>query len=155
MPLQTPLSLGPFLVDDEGRLTPRTHDAFPAFSVRWRGRCVRAHMTQKEPQDGRLTLQTVLGRIPSTATDNIQGTRPQSFAMLHALKREMPGSWQIRLMPDHSARLEVDSDITLPITAIALVTELTRFLLDLAPYLDLLDEAGVTGVPPSVGMANS
>ena len=31
----------------------------------------------------------------------------------------------------------------MPITAAALITEITRFLLALAPYLDLLDEAGL------------
>jgi hypothetical protein len=42
--------------------------------------------------------------------------------------------------------LETETRIALPITAAALITETTRFLLVLSPYLDLLDEVGLT--PP-------
>ena len=155
MPMPTPILLGPFLVDAEGRLAPRDQDAFPAFNFLWRGRSVHADMTQGEPRDGRLKLRTVLGRVPSTAGDDWTGRRPQSFASLRAVRRDLPDAWQIQLLPDHSALLEADVAITLPITAIGLVTELTRFLLFLSPYLDLLDEGGVTRAAASAGMANN
>jgi hypothetical protein len=32
----------------------------------------------------------------------------------------------------------------LPITAAGLITEISRFTLDLAPYLELMDEIGLT-----------
>jgi hypothetical protein len=155
MPLNTPFTIGPFLVDGEGRLWPRAQDTFPAFTFRWRGRSVHVHMAQTDPQDGRLTLQATLGRVPSTAGSDTAEIRLQSFALLHAVKRELPASWQLRLQADHSALLEAETAIPLPITAIGLVSELTRFLLELAPYLDLLDDAGVTGSSPSPGMAST
>ena len=37
-----------------------------------------------------------------------------------------------------------DTPIDLPITAVRLITEITRFTLDLAPYLELMDEIGLT-----------
>jgi hypothetical protein len=156
MPMHTPFPLGPFLVDAEGRLAPRDQDAFPAFNFLWRGRSVRAQMTHlEEPEDGRLKLQTVLGRVPSTRAGDATGARPQSFASLRAIRRGLPAAWQVRLLPDHRALLEAEAGIALPITAIGLVTELTRFLLMLGPYLDLLDEGGLTEVASSPGTANN
>jgi hypothetical protein len=110
-------------------------------------------MTQTQPSDGRLRLQAILGRVPSTASGDRTGARPQSFASLRAVQRGLPRAWSVRLLPDHRALLEVEAGIALPITAIGLVTELTRFLLTLSPYLDLLEEGGVTGVTASSGTA--
>jgi hypothetical protein len=155
MPMPTPLSLGPFLVDAEGRLTPRDQVAFPNFNFFWRGRSVRVCMTPGEVPDGRLKLQTVLGRVPSTAGGDSTRVRPGSFASLRAVRRELPNAWEIRLRPDHSATLEAEAEIELPITAIGLVTEMTRFLLTLSPYLDLLDEGGVTGIAGPSGTAKA
>lgn len=155
MPLPAPLSLGPFLIDAEGRLAPRDQDAFPAFTFRWRGRAVHAHMMHADPRDGRLKLQAVLGRVPSTAEDAGNGLRPQSFASLRVVRRDLPRDWHIRLLPDHSAMLEAEAGIGLPITAAGLITELTRFLLTLSPYLDLLDETGVTVAGSRAGMEKS
>jgi hypothetical protein len=155
MPLHTPIPLGPFLIDAEGRLAPRADDAFPAFTFRWRGRSVHASLSHVDPQDGRLKLQAVLGRVPSTAENRKTAPRPTSFASLRAVRRDLPEDWTMRLLPDHSALLEAEAAIPLPITATGLVTELTRFLLVLAPYLDLLDETGVTAPVASDGMANN
>jgi hypothetical protein len=40
--------------------------------------------------------------------------------------------------------LETDMRIGLPITAVDLITEITSFMLGLAPYLELMDEIGLT-----------
>jgi hypothetical protein len=143
MPIHTPFELGPFCVDSEGRVKPRDQSAFPAFNVRWRGRSVRAHMAQSEEAEGHLTLRTVMGRIPSTGTGDSAGARPQSFAALRTVQRHLPRGWKMHLLPNHSAVLDAEAHIPLPITAVDLVTEMTQFLLALTPYLDLLDEGGV------------
>jgi hypothetical protein len=48
------------------------------------------------------------------------------------------------LLADHRIWLETETPIGVPITATGLLTELTRFTLELAPYLELMDEAGLT-----------
>ena len=48
------------------------------------------------------------------------------------------------LLADHRVWLETDTQIELPITAAGLIIEITRFALDLAPYLELMDEMGLT-----------
>jgi hypothetical protein len=50
----------------------------------------------------------------------------------------------VLLLADHRVWLETDQRIDLPITAAGLITEITRFALDLAPYLELMDESGLT-----------
>lgn len=144
MPFDTPFNLGPFLVDTVGRLSPRSVEASPGFTVRWRGRSVRARLEQISDGNGRLTLQAVVGRVPSTAagTDTAAG-RPRSFDALRGLRKGIPKGWRLRLLPDHSAVVETEPGVSLPVTAIDLVTELTRFLLRLAPYLDVLDSSGM------------
>lgn len=140
MPLHAPFTLGPFLVDADGRVTQRLPDQPPAFVVRWRGRSVRAQMLGINGTEGKLTMQTVLGRVPSSVT--AFGERPRSFALLRGLRRGLPGPWTLRLLADHRAVLEAETAITLPSTAVGLVTEVTRFLMSMSPYLDLMDEAG-------------
>jgi hypothetical protein len=140
MPLNAPFHLGPFLVDVHGRLTPRCLEATPGFMVRWRGRSVHARLEQ-QGDDDRLALRAVVGRIPSTAHGaGNSKLRPRSFDVLRDLRRELPDGWRLRLLPDHSAVMETAAAITLPVTAVELVTALTQFLLNLTPYLDLLDE---------------
>ena len=141
--------LGPFLVDSEGRLSPARQDVAPGFSVRWRGRVVHARLVQTDDRDGRVHLQSSLGRIPSSASD--PATRVACFTMLRNLLTAMPKAWSIRLLPDHQPLLEVEAVVELPITVTNLVIELTSFLLVLSPFLDLLDEAGVTVVSPESG----
>ena len=92
-----------------------------------------------------MRLQTGLGRIPSTGAGTDDGAwRRGSFAVLRLLPRNLPDGWRIRLTPDHQFRLEVQAEVQPPTTATAMVTELTGFLLNLAPYLDALEELGVT-----------
>jgi hypothetical protein len=47
----------------------------------------------------------------------------------------MPESWRLSLLPDHGVRLETNVPIARPIAATHLVIEITRFALDLAPFL--------------------
>ena len=56
----------------------------------------------------------------------------------------VPPSWRLSLLADHRVWLELDTPIELPITAVGLLTEITRFTLDLTPYLTLMDEIGLT-----------
>jgi hypothetical protein len=51
---------------------------------------------------------------------------------------------RVVLLADHRVWLETEPRVELPITAASLITEITRFALDLAPYLELMDEAGLT-----------
>jgi hypothetical protein len=155
MPFDAPFMLGPFAVDAMGRLAPRGPTALPGFFFRWRGRLIRARFEQTDPERGQLALHATLGRVPSTANPRDSGLRPQSFQLLRLLPRALPGPWQVLLLPDHSVQLEAASQVTLPITAVDLLVELTRFLLELAPYLDLLDEAGIAGDDAAPGKANT
>ena len=56
----------------------------------------------------------------------------------------VPQPWRVALLADHRVWLETDTPIDLPITAVGLISEITRFALDLAPYLELMDEIGLT-----------
>lgn len=149
MPFASPFELGPFAVDPEGRLTPRDPEARPSFNVQWRGRNVRAYV-HPDADQGKLILHAHLGRVPSTAGSPGTTVRQLSFALVRGLAGAAPRGWRIGLRPDHQLLLRATSAIPLPITAVALVTEITAFLLALSPYLDLLDETGIRGSVPEV-----
>ncbi len=155
MSFVTPFMLGPFAVDPEGRIAPRDPDAMPAFFFRWRGRVIRARLRQAGAEQGHLLLRSVLGRVPSTAA--MPDIRGQSFAALRWLPRAVPPTWSLHLLPDHRVLLDVGGDIALPITASGLLRELTGFVLELSPYLDLLEELGMapSGGGAEPGMANT
>jgi hypothetical protein len=155
MPFDAPFMLGPFAVDAMGRLAPREPNALPGFFFRWRGRVIRATFEQINPAQSQLVLQATLGRIPSTANPRDPGQRAHSFQLLRLLPRALPGPWRVVLLPDHRVQLEANSQVTLPITATDLLVELTRFLLKLAPYLDLLDEAGIAAAAAGSGKVNT
>ncbi|HUN44240.1 MAG TPA: hypothetical protein VMU81_28445 [Acetobacteraceae bacterium] len=154
MPFDAPFILGPFAVDARGRLSARGPTALPGFLFRWRGRVIRAKFVQDETGDGRLALTATLGRVPSTAGKSDPRIRPTSFQIIHLLPRVLPGRWRMVLLPDHRVRLEAEAHI-LPVTATELLAELTRFLLELAPYLDVLDEAGIAGTEAAAGSVNT
>ena len=137
-------ALGPFLVEAGGRLRPARSDQPPGFRVRWRGRVVHAVVASDGSGNGCLRIQTILGRIPSTAPE--PSSRLASLRTLRGLAEALPDTWTIRLLPDYQPRLDVETEIELPITVTNLVTELTTFLLALSPYLDLMDQAGVQPV---------
>ena len=156
MPLDAPFKLGPFLVDGDGRLSPSTPDKFPSFSVLWRGHVVQARLTAAGPEGGDLALQAMLGRVPSTGRPGGAGTLPRqvAFATLRALPETLPAGWKLRLLADHRIVAEAQIHISLPASAEELVSELTLFLLHIAPYFDLLAE-GVGVEPPEQGGAAS
>ena len=141
MPFKEPFKLGPFFVDTDGRLIPNHPDAIPGFSVRWRGRLVQAQLTAQGDEDGTLTIHSNLGRVPSSIAD--PAVRAAYFTMLRTLVRQLPAPWALRLRPDHQQQLRAETPITLPCAAAALVTEVTAFLLELNPYLDMMERAGV------------
>jgi hypothetical protein len=150
MPFGAPFKLGPFMVDSGGRLSPSEPEKIPAFLFRWRNRVVRARLAEASPADGRLALQSTLGRVPSTAGISDETRRPRSFAAMHWLPRSVPPGWRVTLLADHRVWLETETRIALPITAAALITEITRFLLVLAPFVDLLDEEGLAALGAGV-----
>jgi len=141
MPFKEGFTLGPFSVDADGRLSPIHPDSVPGFTVRWRGRVTHARLSATEGDGGILALQADLGRIPSTFPDPAR--RAACFSALRGVMRDIPATWTGGMRPDHQPRLEVKTEITLPVTAADLVTELTAFLLELAPWLDLMDAAGI------------
>lgn len=146
MPLDAPLTLGPFNVAPDGRLSPSTPDRFPSFRVAWRGHVVQARLTGAGADGGTLALQAMLGRVPSTGQPGGGAAPPRevAFATLRALPDTLPPGWKLALLPDHRIIAEAQIQLRLPTTADSLLTELTLFMLRLAPYLDLLAEgAGV------------
>ena len=160
MPFDAPFRLGPFLVDETGRLSPGAPDLFPSFSICWRDRVLHARLAQPPApgsERGSLGIEVLLGRVPSTA-DGATGParREDAFAVLSGLPAVLPSGWRMALLADHRIRFELEVGLELPTSAVALVSEVTMLLLELAPYLDVLDEAGVAPVPRSAaGMANT
>jgi len=154
MAFDAPFTLGPFAVDAMGRLAARGPAVLPGFFFRWRGRVIRAKFVPEESGQGRLCLSATLGRVPSTAVADGPQTRSTSFQLLHLLPRALPGCWRVVLLPDHRVRLEAEADV-LPITVTELLVELTRFLLELAAYLDVLDDSGIAAPEYPDGSANT
>jgi hypothetical protein len=90
-----------------------------------------------------------LARVRSSASTPDETLRPRSFALLHFLERAVPAAWRVLLLPDHRVWLETKTSIGLPITAAGLITEITMFAIALAPFLELLDEIGLTVSDPA------
>lgn len=134
---------GSFLIDRYGVLQPREPARAPALRFAWRGRRCQAAMSA----DG-IRIETILGRIPSTAEG---ADRPQAFATLAELPARLPAGWRLRLLPDHRIRLEAATETAGPATATKLLAAMVRFALALDPYLDRLDSVGAT----ASGTANS
>ena len=150
-----PLTLGPFHVGASGALDPISADSAPRFTCRWRDRTVHARMLPGEQSDWLLRLRAPLTRVPSSARASEAARRLASFALLRDLPATMPHGWRIGLAADHRVVLEAERRAKLPLTATALISEITLFLLALAPYLDVLDEAGLPALPDPSGTANT
>lgn len=143
MPLDMPFQLGPFMVDEQGGVTPPA-DRDARFTVRWRGCLVRAAMRPLASGGGvTLGLQAVLGRVPSSASAS-EAERESVLAALREVADHRPAGLRFALSADHQAILHGEEDIALPVTARVLVAQVSRFLLDVAPYLDFVGEAGAT-----------
>lgn len=124
------LMLGPFAVDDGGRISPRA-GAAAAMRFAWRGRTCEARLA-----DGRLHLSAPAGRIPSTAEPGAD--RGWTVRELGEMPREEGVA--LRVLPDHRLRLEKEAPPGA--TASALIAEMVRFALALDPYLERLESAG-------------
>ncbi len=147
MPFASDIVLGPFTVDRDGRLSPRDPERLRGFSARWRGCAVHARLVE-----GKIALRATLGRVPSSL-GAARTLREPLFAVLRDLPAELPRSWRLRLNPDHTVALDSEEAFDLPASAVDLVVVISRFLLALAPYLDLLASTGVAGLPPEEGSA--
>lgn len=145
--------LGPFLVQPNGALRPAEEDTAPGFSVRWRGRTVRAWI---EAAGGALAIEAMVGRVPSTA-DAASGpaARAQAFGLVRALPAHLPAAWEVRLLPDHHIGVAARRALPMPALAADLVAGLTEFLLGLGPYLDLLEDAGAGFAAGPGGSSNT
>jgi hypothetical protein len=150
-----PLTLGPFRVGPDGALEPTSADAAPKFTCHWRNRTVHASVLPGDQSDWRLQMRAPLARMPSSARPPEAARRLASFALLRDLPVTMPDAWRIGLTADHRVVLEAERRARLPLTATALITEITLFLLALSPYLDVLDAAGLPALPDPSGTANT
>lgn len=144
------LPLGPFTIDQNGLLRPNATAGFPAFRVNWRTRTVHTRLVPAtDAQDcGHLEFSGRMGRVPSTAGEHGpamgQTRRDNALGMMCHLPHLVPNGWVLNLSPDHSVTVATTTPITLPISAVSLISKLTQFLLALAPYLDVLEAEGVT-----------
>jgi hypothetical protein len=164
MPLDAPFRLGPFLVDVQGRLEPGEPGRFPCFHLAWRGCPVHARLDggwQPGGTTADLLLSAVVGRVPSTAGGDAAEKRARRRASFAALQGLGGGTdaLHLRLLADHRVVIEGRRPVDLPVSAVDLLTQGTCFLLDLAPYLDLLAEDGVfsadAGAATPAGIANT
>ncbi len=150
------MSLGPFTVDRHGQVQPASPERFPAFSVRWRRRLLKARLVhrQDEHDGGGLEFTSQLGRIPSTAAPpDRAGQRDGALKLLRQLPSLVPKGWAMHLSPDHSVVFATTSPVHFPISAVALISLVAEQLLALSPYLDVLDEAGIDD--PGLGIVNT
>lgn len=146
LPIDGPYRLGPFVVDDTGGLTP-PRDRAAVFCVRWRGCVVRAALGWRDgpeagaPSEMALTLHAILGRVPSSAA-TLPAQRGAMLETLRLIAGCAPAMLRLRLRPDHSVQLQAERALPQPVTARRLLTELAGFILEAAPYFDLVAASG-------------
>ena len=134
--LCSPMPLGPFLIDHNGRLAFRSSAIRSVFSFLWRGRRFSAEL-----HGDLVGITATVARVPSTAAT---GTlRQAAFDDLRSLSRVLPSGWKLRLAADHRIQIDMEEPMEWPASASALLQPLVRTMLRLAPYLDLLEEIGL------------
>jgi hypothetical protein len=144
------MTLGPFIIDSRGMLTPGSPDRFPAFTVQWRRILVRARLVQAAQENAadlpdRLEFSARLGRVPSSArTTENANQRTAALQVLRRMHELLPPGWRLLLRADHSVEVAAHVPILMPVSAVSLITEVTMFLLNLEPYFNVLEEGGVT-----------
>ncbi len=137
-------TLGPFKVDRHGLLSPASAAHMPSFAVRWRGRLIQARITSDGETLGALQLSTHIGRVPSTAgRATLTGHRQAAIDLMRAMPGAIPPWLQVRLAADHTIVMQTRTALPMPVSAVALVVEMSMFLMSLAPYLDILDDEGM------------
>ncbi|WP_421993241.1 hypothetical protein [Roseococcus sp.] len=127
------ITLGPFAVQRDGTLSPRSPGLRPALRFAWRGRACEALM-----MEGTLRLRAMAGRIPSTAERNAD--RAGTLRAVAALPPDLPEGWRLHLTADHRLALEMRAPPQG--TAVAVLGEMVRFAMAMDPYLDRLEAAG-------------
>jgi hypothetical protein len=132
------MQLGPFLVDREGLLRPRAPGIEPAFAFRSGSISVQARLVEWRA----LRLSATLGRVPFTAED--REARSRVFAALVAARHRMEDRLRLRLDPNHAIRVETLRPLSRPVSATALLSTATGFVLVLTPILRLLEENGAS-----------
>ncbi len=141
-------SLGSFSVDELGRISLGQGET-GGFGFRWRGRPVALEVSNGAAvgsRDGasscRIRITAQAGRVPSSAL--AAERRPDALQLARLLGDALPKGWRVRLRADH--RLEIEAEESLPFPALVgeLMVPATRFAIRLGPYLDLLDEHGMT-----------
>ncbi len=133
-------SLGSFSVDELGRISLRDGGA-GGFCFRWRGRAV-ALQVQGAGSGCRIRITAQAGRVPSSAL--AAERRPDALQLARLLGDALPAGWRMRLLADHRFEIEAEEDLPAPALGGELLVPATRFAIRLGPYLDLLDEHGVT-----------
>lgn len=134
--LDMPLPLGPFLIEEDGRLQLRRPDTKPAFWFLWQGRRVDAKLGA-----GGVTLSMLIGRVPSSIRQ--PEVREPAFALLRALPSTLPEGWKMRLTPEHTIWVQAFDKVALPATISGLIEPLVRFLLSVSPYLEMIEQGGL------------
>ncbi len=131
-----PMRIGPFLMEEDGSLQLREPAPEPVFSFIWRKTCFTVRVSE-----GAIMLRAPAGRIPSTADG--PGRRHAALAALRALPSCLPANLRLHLLPDHRVQVDMRADLGWPTSASALMAPIVGMLLQLAPVLDLMAEAGL------------
>jgi hypothetical protein len=130
------IPLGPFAVTPDGALAPREPHPAPCLRFAWRGHACQARIAAEG-----VRLAVDAGRIPSTADPGAD--RRRAFAALADLPGALPPGLHARLLPDHRIRVEAIAPVDAPANAIALVSAMVRFALQIDPWLDRLEADGM------------
>jgi len=130
-----PFTLGPFALDPAGAIS--LHAPAANYGFRFRDRVVHACL-----RENGLQLAVELGRVPSSV--QAAASRLELLASMPKLPATLPPDWQLLLRPDHRLDVATLLPVQWPLSPVDLVTAQTGFLLALGPYLDALEEAGVT-----------
>ncbi len=133
-------SLGSFSVDELGRISVQDGGT-GGFCFRWRSRPV-ALQVQGAASGCRIRITAQAGRVPSSAL--AAERRPDALRLARLLRDALPAGWRVRLLADHRLELEIEEDLPAPALIGELLVPATRFAIRLGPYLDLLDEHGMT-----------
>lgn len=135
--LASTLPLGPFFVDDQGALTFRTPELRPCFSFCWRNRWFSARLGV-----GEMAVSGIVAEVPSTVA--FAARRDPAFQALASMRSLLPKGWTLRLAPDHRVHVETEQPMEWPAHTNSLLRPIVGMLLTLAPYLDLLEEQGLS-----------